>query len=64
MKVKGLKKFKELGIDNCYQRLNTEDYFALRRGETIELEKVPQHLIDGEYVEIIKNKEKKSIENL
>ena len=59
MKVKGLKKFKELGIDNCYQQLNTEDYFALRRGETFELEKVPQHLIDGEYVEIIKNKEKK-----
>ena len=56
MKVKATEKFQELGIENCYQRLETEIYYALRRGEKIEIDKIPEHLIAGKYVEIIKKK--------
>jgi len=55
MKVKATEKFQELGIENCYQRLDTEIYFALRRGEIVEIDKIPVHLTAGEYVEIIKS---------
>ena len=54
MKVKATEKFKELGIEQCYQRLETEDYFALKRGEVIDIPKVPPHLFAGKYVEKIK----------
>lgn len=55
MLVKGTEKFKELGIDRSYQGLNTEVYFALRRGEVVEIEKIPAHLKAGGYVEKIKS---------
>ena len=55
MKVKGAKKFKELGIDNSYQGLDTEVYFALRRGEIVEIDKIPEHLEAGGYVEKLKS---------
>jgi len=58
MKVKATEKFQELGTEQCYQRLETEDYFALRRGEIIELDKIPAHLLDGKYIEIIKKENK------
>jgi len=59
MQVKATDKFQELGIENCYQRLDTEVYFALRRGEIVEIRKVPSHLIDGGYIEKIKISKKK-----
>ena len=54
MKVKATEKFQELGIENSYQGLDTEDYFALRRGEVIELKEIPAHLMAGKYIEKIK----------
>jgi len=53
MKIIGLPEFKNLGIENDYQGLSTEDYFALRRGEIIEIDKIPDHLVDGGFVEKI-----------
>uniref|UniRef100_A0A6M3KET8 Uncharacterized protein n=1 Tax=viral metagenome TaxID=1070528 RepID=A0A6M3KET8_9ZZZZ len=60
MKVKATEKFQELGIEMCYQRLETEDYFALRRGEIIDLDKIPAHLLAGGYVEKVKKENKES----
>jgi len=54
MLVKAKEKFQELGIENNYQGLNTEDYFALRRGEIVELKEIPKHLLEGDYIEKIK----------
>lgn len=54
MKYKATKKFQELGIENSYQGLNTDDYFALRNGKIVELNQVPNHLLDGKYIEQIR----------
>lgn len=58
MQYKATKKFKELGIENSYQGLETEIYYALRNGKKVEIENAPKHLIDGEYIEKVKTKEK------
>jgi len=56
MKYKATKQFKELGIENDYQGLTVENYFALRRGEIIEIDNLPIKLKD--FVEEIKTKGK------
>lgn len=58
MKVKATEKFQELGIEMCYQRLETEIYHALRRGEIVEIDKIPDHLLAGKYVEKVKKENK------
>lgn len=58
MKIKATEKFKELGIENNYQHLETEQYYSLRRGENVDLKNVPPHLLAGEFVEKVKIKEK------
>lgn len=58
MKIKATAKFKELGIDNSYQGLRTEDYLALRRNEIVDIDNIPKHLIVGEYIKEIKIREK------
>ena len=40
-KFKATKKFKELGTENSYQHLETEQFFALQRGETVEMKALP-----------------------
>ena len=57
MKVKAKSTFKNLTITNSYQGLNTKIFFALQRGETVELNKIPE--ICKEHLEEIKNKKKK-----
>lgn len=42
MKVKAKKSFMDLHISNNYQGLHCDDYFALRRGETVDLDIVPE----------------------
>ena len=61
MKIKATKKFQELGIENSYQELNTEDYFALRNGKIVELNQAPNHLFNGKYIEAIKEHKKKEV---
>jgi len=54
-KVIATEKFKkELGIENNYQGLTTEDYYKLKAGQTIDLEDIPAHLIEGKFIEKIK----------
>ena len=53
MKYKALKKFNELGIENSYQGLETEVYFALQRGEVVDVKGMPAFLIDNNYVKEI-----------
>ena len=56
MKYKATKKFLELGIENSYQGLITNEYFDLRAGAEVELRKVPKHLLEGKYIEEVKPK--------
>ena len=55
-KYKATKKFKELGIENDYQHLATENYFKLREGEAVELElnEHNQYLVNDKYIEKLK----------
>lgn len=64
-KYQATESFKELGIDNNYQGLETEQYFALMRGEAIELKHVPIHLIDGKFIQEVKQefKDTKGVKN-
>ena len=59
MKYKATEKFKELGIENSYQGLLTEDYYKLRNGGIVEIEFPPKHLIDGNYIKELKSDKKK-----
>ena len=45
---------KELGIENSYQGLKTEDYYKLKAGAELDLDEVPVHLIEGKFIEKIK----------
>jgi len=56
MKVKATEKFKELDTNYCYQRVGATAYRALRRGEVVDLKKIPEHLLVGKYVEKVKIK--------
>lgn len=40
-KFKATKKFKSLGTENSYQHLETEQFYALQRGETVEMKVLP-----------------------
>jgi len=42
MKVKALPSFKSLSISGNYQGLHSDDYFALKRGEIVELKSIPE----------------------
>ena len=58
MKYKATKKFlKELGIENNYQFLTVDEYFALKRGESVECNPRP-FLIENEYLVPAKGKSK------
>ena len=59
MKVQATEKFQELDTNYCFQRVGAIAYHALRRGEVVDLEKIPRHLMDGEYVEKVKTENKK-----
>ena len=59
MKYKATKKFLELGIENSYQGLITNEYFDLRAGAEVELREVPKHLLEGKYIEKAPKKEVK-----
>lgn len=61
MKIKATRKFLELGIENSYQGLKTDDYYALRNGKTIELSQAPSHLLGGKYIEKVKEYKKKEV---
>ena len=58
MKVKATEKFQELDTNYCYQRVGAIVYHALRRGEIVELDKIPDHLLAGKYVEKVKKENK------
>ena len=51
MKYKETAKFKELGTENSYQQLHTDEYNALKAGKAVELKTPPPHLINGKYIE-------------
>ena len=51
MKYKATDKFKQLGTENSYQQLHTDDYNALKAGKAVELKTPPPHLIKGKYIE-------------
>ncbi len=54
-KVIATEKFKkELGIENNYQGLKTEDYYKLKAGKTIDIDDIPAHLVEGKFIEKIK----------
>ena len=48
------KKFGKLGIENSYQGLETETYFALKAGKIVEIKNAPARLIKGGFIEIVK----------
>ncbi len=53
-KYKATKKFKALGTENSYQHLETEQYFAFHRGETVEMKVLPfraRFLLFEKYIE-------------
>ena len=56
MKYKATKKFKELGIERNYHRLEVEQFHALKRDEAVEvtLNNRNQYLIDDDYIEEVK----------
>tara|TARA_B100002019_G_C20979761_1_gene455215 strand:- start:17 stop:190 length:174 start_codon:yes stop_codon:yes gene_type:complete len=49
-------KFYELNAMNNFQGLGQENLEALERGEEVELEQAPEHLISGKYIEEVKGK--------
>jgi len=53
-KYKATETFKDLGIENSYQGLNTDIFFALKRGESVEIKQPPDHLIEGDYIKKIR----------
>ena len=53
-KYKATEKFKELGIDNSYQGLETWQYYDLRNGKEIEIEQVPIRLLELKFIKEIK----------
>jgi hypothetical protein len=57
MLYRATKKFLELGVENNYQFLTCEEYFALRRGEAVECKPRP-YLLEGGYVEPASKKRK------
>jgi len=59
MKYKATEKFKELGIDNSYQGLQTWQYYDLRLGKEVEIELVPVFLIENNFIKEIEKKEPK-----
>ncbi len=57
MKVKENEKFKkEAGIENNYQGLRTDQFYKLKAGGIIDLEDIPEHLIENKFIEKIKDK--------
>ena len=57
MKVKATEKFKkEAGIENNYQGLRTDQFYKLKAGGIIDLEDIPEHLIENKFIEKIKDK--------
>ena len=57
MKVKATEKFKkEAGIENNYQGLRTDQFYKLKAGGIIDLEDIPEHLIENKFIEKIKAK--------
>ena len=49
-------KFYELNAMNNFQGLGQENFQAFERGEEVELEQAPEHLISGKYIEEVKGK--------
>ena len=56
MLYKATKEFQSLGIENNYQGLTCDDYYALRAGESVELGLVPAKLLEGGYIEKVGGK--------
>ena len=54
MKYKATKKFNELTAMNNYEGLGLENFQALERGEEVELKEQPQALLDGKFIEKVK----------
>jgi hypothetical protein len=54
-KIKPKESFKDLSIANAYQGLHHLQYEALMQGKTIQIDKVPDFIID--HVEILKGKQ-------
>mgnify|MGYP003110905068 CR=1 FL=1 len=54
MKYKATKKFNELTAMNNYEGLGIENFQALERGEEVELKEQPQALLDGKFIEKVK----------
>lgn len=56
MKIKPKASFKKLDISDNYQGLSCEEFFALKRGEMIEIDKIPSLI--KKHVEIVKKGKK------
>ena len=54
MKYKATKKFNELTAMNNYEGLGLENFQALERGAEVELKEQPQALLDGKFIEKVK----------
>ena len=54
MKYKATDKFKELGIEDNYQGLETHQYFNLLGGRLVEIKTPPKRLLEGKYIEKVK----------
>ena len=54
MEYQATAKFKELGIENCYQFLTIKDYQDFMRGKIVKIDNPPKHLIEGKYIEKVK----------
>lgn len=56
-KIRATEKFKkEAGIENNYQGLRTDQYYKLKAGGIIDIENIPEHLIEKKFIEKIKDK--------
>ena len=54
MKYIATKKFKELTAMDNYEGLGQDKFQALERGEEVELKEQPQALLDGKFIEKVK----------
>jgi len=58
MKIQATKKFSKLGSANNWAGFGKEQYMELESGDTVEVEKVDQSLIEGGFVKQLVNKKK------
>ena len=58
MKYKATKLFDQLDASNHHQNLERQEFLALKRGETVEIQNVPVKLIDGKFLVEVKKASK------